>query len=139
MPERNPRDLAIYPAGDGRWRVVVSTGRRNADGGYKRRVRYVRGTKTDARKLRDEMRADVSRDTSVEPVKQKLGDYLQTWHERSAPPRGRTKRSTWLSYGKHVRVHVQPDPIASRRLCDLTTDDVGDFYWRLAGEGTVAG
>ena len=135
MSERSRKDLGIYEAGLGRYRVVVSTGRRLANGRYKQVVRMVRGTRTDARNLRDQLRADATRGEYVPPARELLGVYLAGWLERIKPPHGEIKVSTWKSYESHVRVHLIPDPIADRRVSDVNTSDVEDLFRRLLDKG----
>ena len=132
--ERNPRDLGIYEEGPGRYRVVVSTGRRTAKG-YGQVVRIVRGTKTDARRLRDQLRADLSREIFATPAKESLATYLETWLERIKPPHGSIKVSTWTSYAKHVRAHLLTDPIATRGVGSLGKVDADDLFRRLLDKG----
>lgn len=129
------RDAGIYEAGPGRFRVVVSTGKRLPNGRYEQAVRIVRGTKTDARDVRAQLRADVSRDVFVSPAREHLSSWLVTWLERVKPPHGEIKVSTWKSYESHVRVHLLTDPLADRRLVDITTTDVEDLFRRLADKG----
>jgi integrase len=133
--ERNRRDAGIYEAGPGRFRVVVNSGKRLPSGRYEQVVRIVSGTKTDARNLRDQLRADVTRGDYVPPARELLGVYLMSWLERIHPPHGKIKVSTWKSYESHVRVHLLPDPIADRRVSDLTTTDVEDLFRRLLDKG----
>ena len=135
MEKRNPRDVGVYEEGPGRYRVVVSTGRRLPSGRYGRVVRTVRGTKTDARNLRDQLRADVTRREYVSPARELLGVYLAAWLERVKPPHGKIKVSTWKSYESHVCVHLLPDAIADRRVADVTTTDVEDLFRRLLDKG----
>lgn len=135
MSERSRKDLGIYEAGPGRYRVVVSTGRRLANGRYEQIVRMVRGTRTDARNLRDQLRADATRGEYVPPARELLGVYLAGWLERIKPPHGGIKVSTWKSYESHVRVHLIPDPIADRRVSDVNTTDVEDLFRRLLDRG----
>jgi integrase len=135
MSERSRKDLGIYEAGPGRYRVVVSTGRRLANGRYGQVVRMVRGTRTDARNLRDQLRADATRGEYVPLARELLGVYLTGWLERIKPPHGGIKVSTWKSYESHVRVHLIPDPIADRRVADVTTTDVEDLFRRLLDKG----
>jgi hypothetical protein len=56
--------------------VVISSGKRLPNGRYEQAVRIVRGTKTDARNVRAQLRADVSRDAFVSPAREKLGAWL---------------------------------------------------------------
>ena len=129
------KDTGVYAAGPGRFRVVVSTGKRLPSGGYEQVVRNVRGTKTDARNLRDQLRADLTRDAYVAPARELLGSYLAKWLERVKPPHGRIKVATWKSYETHVRVHLLTDAIAERRLSDVTPSDVEDLLRRLLDKG----
>jgi integrase len=138
MSERSRKDLGIYEAGPGRYRVVVSTGRRFANGRYEQVVRMVRGTRTDARNLRDQLRADATRGEYVPPARELLGVYLAGWLARIKPPHGEIKVSTWKSYESHVRVHLIPDPIADRRVSDVSTTDVEDLFRRLLDKGLSA-
>jgi integrase len=135
MADHSRRDAGIYEVGPGRYRVVVSTGRRQPSGRYEQIVRIARGTKTDARRLRDQLRADASRGEYVAPAREDLGVYLASWLERIKPPHGMVKVSTWKSYESHVRVHLLTDPIADRRVCDVTSEDVEDLFRRLHDKG----
>ena len=132
---RQRSDAGVYEAGPGRYRVVVSTGRRLANGRYEQIVRMVRGTKTTARNMRDQLRADVTRGDYVPAAREPLGVYLVSWLERVKPPHGKIKVSTWKSYESHVRVHLLTDAIADRRICDVTTTDVEDLFRRLLDKG----
>lgn len=132
---RSRGDAGVYEAGSGRYRVVVSTGQRLPSGRYGQIVRTVRGTKTDARNRRDQLRADVTRREYVAPARELLGVYLATWLERIKPPHGKIKVSTWKSYESHVRIHLQRDAIAERRVADVTTTDVEDLFRRLLDKG----
>jgi integrase len=51
------------------------------------------------------------------------------------PPNGKVKVATWKGYESHVRVHLLTDPLAERRLADVTSDDVGDLFRRPAEKG----
>lgn len=135
MTERNARNAGIYEAGPSRYRVVVSTGKRLPNGRYEQIVRHVRGTKTDARNLRDQIRADVTRNEHVPLAREQLGLYLRAWLERVRPPHGKIKVATWKSYESHTRMHLFTDAIADRRVCDLTRTDVEDLFRRLLGKG----
>jgi integrase len=129
------RDAGIYETGPGEFRIVVSAGRKRAGGGYEQIVRRIRGTKTDARKIRDQLRADVSRRQYAPPATETNGTYLLNWLDRIKPPHGEIKMSTWKSYESHVRVHVLPDPVADERVGNTTTIDVEDFFRRLLDKG----
>jgi hypothetical protein len=129
------RDAGIYEAGPDRFRVVVSTGKRLPNGRYEQAVRIVRGGITDARNVRAQLRADVSRGVFVSPAREHLGSWLVAWLERVKPPHGEIKVSTWKSYESHVRVHLVTDPLANRRLADITATDVEDLFRRLSDKG----
>ena len=60
---------------------------------------------------------------------------LEKGIERVKPPHGEIKVSTWKSYETHVRVHLLADPIAERRLSDVTQTDVEDLFRRLLDKG----
>ena len=135
MSDGNRRDAGIWEAGPGRYRVVVNTGRRLPSGGYAQAVRVIRGTKTDARRLRAQLIADVARRTFTPPARESLGSYMVTFLERVKPPHSKIKVATWRSYESHVRVHVLSDPIAEQRVSDLTSADVEDFLRRLLDKG----
>ena len=135
MTQRSGRDAGIYVDGPGRYRVWVSTGRRLPSGRYEQIVRKVTGTKTDARRLRAQLIADVARREYTPPARESLGAYLAGWLERVKPPHGTIKVSTWRSYEAHVRVHLLADTIADRRVSDLTSTDVEDLFRRLLDKG----
>lgn len=77
---------------------MVSTGKRLPNGRYEQAIRVVRGTKTDARNVRSELGADVSRGVYVSPAREPLGTWLEKWLERVKPPHSAIKVSTWKSY-----------------------------------------
>lgn len=132
---RNPRDAGIYEVGPARYRIVVNTGKRLPSGRHEQAVRVVHGTKTDARNLRDQLRADAIRGEHVSPARERLDAWLLAWLERVKPPQGAIKVATWKSYESHVRVHLVTDPLADRRLSDISTTDVEDLFRRLADKG----
>ena len=135
MTQRTGKDAGIYEAGPGRFRIVVSSGKRLPNGRYEQVVRIVRGTKTDAKKARAQLIADVSRREYIPPARESLGAYLAAWIERVKPPHGAIKISTWKSYESHVRVHLLKDAISEQRVSDLTTTDVEDVFRRLLDKG----
>lgn len=134
---RNPKDAGIYEVSPGRWRVVVSKGR-DGDGQYRQAVRTVRGTKTEARRVRAEMVTDLGRNEYREPANESLGTYLATWLDDIRPPHGEVKVATWKYYESHVRVHLATDKIAERRVADLTPEDVSALFRRLLDKGLSA-
>lgn len=71
----------------------------------------------------------------MRPARELLGVYLATWFERIKPPHGKIKVSTCKSYESHCRVHLMADPIADRRVSDVTTTDVEDLFRRLLDKG----
>src|SRR5215212_622533 len=97
------KDAGIYEIEPGYYRLMVSTGRRDADGKYHQIIRSFRGSLTAARKRRAEIIAGLPEYET--PVSETLGAYLRTWLERIKPPHGNIKVSTWKSYESHVRVH----------------------------------
>ena len=135
MSDRNRKDVGIYEVEPGRFRVVVNSGKKLPGGRYEQVVRIVRGTKTDARKARARLVADVSRRAYVPPARESLASYLTAWLERIKPPHGKIKTSTWVGYSSHVQVHLLTDPIADRRVTDATTSDVEDLFRRLLDKG----
>ena len=95
----------------------------------------MRGTKTDARNVRAELSADISRGVYVSPAREALGNWLEKWLERIKPPHSSIKIGTWKSYESHCRVHLLTDPIADRKLAALSTTEVEDLFVRLAEKG----
>jgi integrase len=132
QPRKSP---GIYEVAPGRFRVQLSTRRRLPSGEYEQIVRIVRGTKTDAVNLRAQLRADLSRDEYAPPARESLGSYLVSWIERIKPPHGEIKVSTWRSYESHVRYHLLSDPIADRRVSEITRTNVEDLFRHLLDKG----
>jgi hypothetical protein len=73
MVNEHKRD-GIEQRGDG-WRITVAAGRDPITGNYVRIRELVHGTKTDARKRRDELRVQVARGTAANAARENLTDY----------------------------------------------------------------
>jgi integrase len=106
----------IERRGDG-WRITVSTGRDPTSGRYGRIRETFRGTKTDARKRRDELRVRVSHGTAVHADRGNVADYLATWvaHREAI---GKIRPKTAAVYRGYIRREITPR-IGSMRLRDV--------------------
>ena len=65
----------------GAWRVCMSTGRDPITGRYGKVQRIVRGTKADARAVRDAMRRDLDNGIDARGGRTPFADYAAQWLE----------------------------------------------------------
>lgn len=116
MTERSKRD-GIYPAGDGRWRITVGGGRDPLTGKYVRLRETIVGTRTDAKRRRDELRVQVARGVVVHADRETVADYLERWitHREHI---GKVRPATARAYRGHIRREVV-SRIGSMRLADV--------------------
>lgn len=118
----------ITPAGSNLWRIAywitTPTGERI------RRFKKGYRSEQDARSALEEIRVDIRRGDHVEPVRQTLNDYAQTYFAAL-----RVSDTTMAGYRKHYRVHVQPSPVGQSALSDITADRLNAFYRGLERGG----
>jgi integrase len=112
----------LEPRGNGVWRITVAAGRDPVTGKYRRVRETFYGTKTDARKRRDALRADVGRGIHANGGKENVADYLERWivHRELS---GKLRPATAKTYRGYVRREVVPR-IGSMRLREVRPVDV---------------
>ncbi len=134
MTERTSHD-GIAQRGDG-WRITVAAGRDPITGNYNRIRETFHGTKTDARKRRDELRVQVSHGTAVHADRGNVTDYLETWvaHREAI---GKIRPKTAVVYRGYVRREITPR-IGSMRVRDVRPVHVQRVLDEAIGEGLAA-
>jgi integrase len=90
----------------GVWRVTVAAGRHPGTGKYIRVRETVQGTRTDAKKRRDELRVEVARGTYVR-TDDSVTDYLQSWVTKNEQL-GHIRPKVAYTYAGYVRREVLP-------------------------------
>ena len=107
----------LEPRGPNTWRIVVAGGRDPETGEYVRIRETFHGTKTEARRRRDDLRTQVARGTIVHAERESVSDYLERWiagRELS----GKVRPKTAAVYRGYVRREITPR-IGSMRLSDV--------------------
>lgn len=74
-------DGSIIARGRGVWEVQLSFGKDALTGKYRKVTRTVRGTKADARKVRDQLRREHESGLLVDGAKQTFSEFAHSWHE----------------------------------------------------------
>lgn len=101
---RGNREGSIYKDNSGRWRASVHIGYRNG-----RRLRKLLSGRTRAEvaeKLKGPLR-DQQLGLPIQPDRQTVGAYLDSWLEQSVKRRVRPK--TYVTYRDIVRLHLKPE------------------------------
>jgi site-specific recombinase XerD len=126
-------DSGIKPAGKGRWHVRVK--RIEARTGKTRnRKATVTGTKADAVRVRDELRAEIA-STALRPRRIRLSEFAASWLERRV---GSLKPGTIRRYVFALR-HVLP-VLGEIYVDSLTSADVAGYIaGRVADVGVKGG
>ena len=100
-------DGSIIQRSRGVWEVQISLGRDPATGKYRKVSRTVRGTKADARKMRDQLRVEYESGLRLDADKLELGSYLNDWiGNREAS--GELAHATIENYRRHIRTWINP-------------------------------
>ena len=91
----------------GVWRITVATGLDPISGRYGRIRETVRGTKTDARRRRNELLVGVARGTAVQAERETVAAYMErrVAHRESL---GKLRPSTARTYRGYLANHVTP-------------------------------
>ncbi len=107
----------ITPRGPGAWQITVATGRDPITGRYGRIRETFHGTKTDARKRRDELRVQVAHGTAVRADRENVATYLERWvvHREQL---GKVRPKTASTYRGYIAREITPR-IGSMRLADV--------------------
>jgi integrase len=121
----------IIKRGVSTWLVRVYLGR---DGGGKRRYhnRTIHGSRREARKYIELVRAEVHKGTSLTPTRCSVSQYLDRWLDTSARPRVRP--NTLDSYNKLLRRYIIP-ALGTRRLASLGSSEIQAVYGSLSDRG----
>ncbi|MCI0635953.1 MAG: site-specific integrase [Actinobacteria bacterium] len=115
---------------------VVVTLPRDERGRYPKKWSRGHATLKEALDARTSLQADKEAGRIVRPGKTSVEDYLRDWIGRIEPPATELKRSTWLSYESHARVHLIPR-LGTVRLNRLTMADVRRVYSDMLRSGVA--
>jgi integrase len=119
---------------EGSWSIVVDLGYvTDATGLRKRKQKWVtfHGTRSEARKKRDELRRDANRGEFIESTKLTLGEWLTEWLDKAVKPPCRTQR-TYVTYKGVIETHIKP-ALGALRLQALKPIDLERYYGSLTG------
>jgi integrase len=116
VTERKKPD-GIEQRGAGTWRITVASGRDPVTGRYVRVRETFRGTKTEARRRRDELRVQVARGTIAHADRESVTAYLERWIAQRELA-GKVRPKTASVYRGYVRREITPR-IGSMRLTDV--------------------
>jgi integrase len=97
---------SIEARGSGAWRITIAAGRDPETGRYTRHRETFHGTKTEARRRRDELRVEIARGTAVR-ADDEVGTYLPGWIA-SRQRRGEIRPKVAYVYSGYVRREVAP-------------------------------
>lgn len=131
MPRRGNNEGSVYKRKDGRWCTAVTTGYAVGTG-KPLRAYYYADTRAEVVAKRDEALKQVKAGTYVKPVKQTVGQWLETWLKEYVAPSVRPK--TWGLHEYTIRVHLVPT-LGRVELRGLQTSHVQ----RLMNEKRAAG
>lgn len=121
MTRGRSRD-GIRRLGKGHYRVCVELGR-NADGRRQRKHRDIHGTLEEARAVQMELRALRLRGQLSGRSDQSLEQYLDSWLETK---RDAVAARTYEGY--RIKANALIAGLGKIRLCDLTTQQINDYY-----------
>ncbi|MEG2532989.1 MAG: phage integrase SAM-like domain-containing protein [Gordonibacter sp.] len=115
-----------------RWRMQVRTGRDYVNGGYSRRTRVFRGTKTEARKAPRSFISEVESGLRVDKANLSFAAYAVEWvKEREAS--GEISKGTLRKNEYHVSAMLPY--IGNVRVVDIDADTVARLVVKLRNEG----
>lgn len=115
-----------------RWRMQVRTGRDYVNGGYSRRTRVFRGTKTEARKALRSFISEVESGLRVDKANLSFAAYAAEWvKEREAS--GEISKGTLRKNEYHVSAMLPY--IGNVRVVDIDADTVARLVVKLRNEG----
>jgi hypothetical protein len=97
----------IEARGRGTWRITVAAGRDPITGRYTRLRETVHGTKTDARRRRDELLVQAARGTAVQSTRETVAVFLERWiaHREVI---GKVRPKVAHTYRGYVRREIAP-------------------------------
>jgi integrase len=97
----------VYARGPKSWRVVVSAGLDPISGKYVAIRETVRGTKTEAKRRRDELRTQVAKGTAASPDRERVDLFLERYisHQESL---SKIRPKTAAVYRGYLRREVTP-------------------------------
>lgn len=100
-------DGSIIQRSRGVWEVQISLGRDPATGKYRRVSRTVRGSKADARRVRDQLRSEHESGLRLDAEQMDLAAYLDDWiGNREAS--GELAHATIENYRRYIRTWIDP-------------------------------
>lgn len=114
------------------WTVVIEAGRDPATGQRRRIYKAVRGNKTQAKQVMDQLLAELQQGTYVKPEKITLAEYLNEWLETACKPRLAPK--TIEGYATCINRHIGP-ALGQIYLSDLQPMHIQMLYTDLLNKG----
>jgi integrase len=123
----------IEERGHRAWRITVANGRDPQTGVYSRVRETFHGTKTEARRRRDELRVQVATGTAALDGRQRVDDYLAWWvgHRESL---GKIRPRVAVVYRGYIRREVTPR-IGSMQMRAVRPVHVQLVYDEALGSG----
>lgn len=100
-------DGSIIARSRGLWEVQLSLGKDPATGKYRKVSRMVKGTKADARKVRDELRQEYDGGLTADAAKTTVGAFMSEWIKNRRES-GELAHATISNYERYVRVWIAP-------------------------------
>jgi integrase len=133
--------IRAKPLRDGRpaWEIIIELPRDPATGRRRRLSKMFRGTRREAEKEQDRLRAEVLRQgpTASRPDRTPLRDFLAAWLPRHVVEK-ELRPTTATSYDERIRCQIVP-ALGAVRLADLTPATVQEWIGDMrAGSGPFA-
>jgi len=117
MARSNQKRDGLQPRGGNTWRITVGAGRDPETGKYIVLRETFHGTKTDARRRRNELRADAARGTAARPDRETIASFLERYVEHRLSV-GKVRPKTAAVYRGYLRREVVPR-IGAMRVADV--------------------
>lgn len=115
------------------WRAVITLGR-DAETGKLIRKAFYGNTQAEVKVKMNEALGNVRQGTYVEPTKQTVSEWLETWLNAYVKPA--VKVTTFDSYSEQVRLYIRPR-IGHIKLADLKTFHLQTMYNQLLENGRI--
>lgn len=114
------------------WTIIIEAGRDPATGKRKRIYKAVRGNKTQAKQVMEQLLAELQQGTYVKPEKITLAEYLNEWLETACKPRLAPK--TIEGYKICIERHITP-ALGQIYLSELQPMHIQILYGDLLEKG----
>ena len=118
-----------------RWRIVVSCGS-DSKGNRVRVQRTVDGTKSEAKRVRDQIKMDFEQGLSLDADRVTLSEFLDVWTE-TRKTAGRANEETIKTYRARLR-SIEPF-LGKKKLNKITAVEIERAYAQLKAKGKLSG